>query len=128
MPAADMLYIFLPALLTVNPCFSIFHLLLPALASLYTFLSVISMLVIQANSFSPFFLRFPVFEDIYIYTFRYHSIDILCIDCFILCRNCLIFLFNRGSTACLITDDIITFINFADLHYFFTDIKLSATM
>ena len=74
------------------------------------------------DSFSFFYLRFPVFKDIYIQILEYNSIDILCAAYFFLLRDCLIFLFNGRGTALLIADDIIPFISFADLQYFFTDI------
>ena len=42
------------------------------------------------NQFFFFYLRFPVFQDIYIKILKYNSIDILCFPYLMLFWNCLI--------------------------------------
>ena len=77
----------------------------------------------DCNQFFFFYLRFPVFQNIYIKILKYNSIDILCFPYLMLFWNCLIFFFNGGCAPFLIPNDVIPIVSFTDFQHFFTDIK-----
>ena len=126
-PTARMLQIPLPSFLSVESL--IFY--LPSISSsfdqfpsiLIRDFNVCNPDILCCNQFFFFYLRFPVFQNIYIKILKYNSIDILCFPYLMLFWNCLIFFFNGGCAPFLIPDDLIPIISFTDFQHFFTDIK-----